>query len=116
MVHPLCIPPYRLLKVSELRWSMLHDFLKANRTVLIDECRAMVASRSEPKPTRNDLAHGIPIFLDQLIETLTIEQTSESVRRRAGSDGQRASTSEIGSMAALHGRDLLERGFTLEQV
>jgi signal transduction histidine kinase len=95
---------------------MLHDFLKANRAVLIDECRAMVASRSEPKPTRNDPAHGIPIFIDQLIETLTIEQTSESVRRRAASDGQRASTSEIGSMAALHGRDLLERGFTLEQV
>jgi signal transduction histidine kinase len=95
---------------------MLHDFLKANRAVLIDECRAMVASRSEPKPTRNDPAHGIPIFIDQLIETLTIEQTSESVRRRAASEGQRASTSEIGSMAALHGRDLLERGFTLEQV
>jgi hypothetical protein len=29
---------------------------------------------------------------------------------------RRASASEIGSMAALHGRDLLERGFTLEQV
>ena len=115
-INSLCVLPYRRRKGRELRLLMLHDFLKANRTVLIDECRAMVASRSEPKPTRNDLAHGIPIFLDQLIETLTIEQTSESVRRRAGSDGQRASTSEIGSMAALHGRDLLERGFTLEQV
>src|SRR6202030_763628 len=116
MVHPLCIPPYRLLKVSELRWSMLHDFLKANRTVLIDECRAMVASRSEPKPTGNDLAHGIPIFLDQLIETLAIEQASGPARNGTASGGQRASASEIGSMAALHGRDLLERGFTLEQV
>jgi signal transduction histidine kinase len=95
---------------------MLHNFLKANRTVLIDECRGMVASRSEPKPAGNDLAHGIPIFLDQLIETLTIEQASESVRNGTASDGQRASASEIGSMAALHGRDLLERGFTLEQV
>jgi len=76
----------------------------------------MVASRSEPKPTDNDLANGIPIFLDQLIETLTIEQASEPLRRHMVSDAHRASVSEIGSMAALHGRDLLERGFTLEQV
>jgi len=95
---------------------MLHDFLKANRTVLIDECRAMVASRSEPQHTGTIQAYGIPIFLDQLIETLTIEQASEPVRNSTPSDDQRASASEIGSMAALHGRDLLERGFTLEQV
>src|SRR5450432_180235 len=76
----------------------------------------MVASRSEPKPTDNDLTHGIPIFLDQLIETLTVEQASERVRGRAAEDLPRAYSSEIGSMAALHGRDLLERGFTLEQV
>jgi hypothetical protein len=96
---------------------MLHDFIKTNRTVLIDQCRAMRASRSEPKPTDNDLTHGIPMFLDQLIETLTIERASEQVRGSAAADSvPRAYASEIGSMAALHGRDLLERGFTLEQV
>jgi signal transduction histidine kinase len=95
---------------------MLHEFIKTNRTVLIDQCRAMVASRSEPKPTENDLAHGIPIFLDQLIETLAIETASPPVEGHAAPDLHRASASEIGSMAALHGRDLLERGFTLEQV
>jgi signal transduction histidine kinase len=95
---------------------MLHDFIKTNRTALIDQCRALGASRSEPKPTDNDLTHGIPIFLDQLIETLTIENASEQVRGRAAADFPRAYASEIGSMAALHGRDLLERGFTLEQV
>jgi signal transduction histidine kinase len=95
---------------------VLHEFIKTNRAVLIDQCRAMVASRSEPKPTGDDLSYGIPIFLDQLIETLSVEQASESVRSRTALFDQRASTSEIGSMAALHGRDLLERGFTLEQV
>jgi len=95
---------------------MLHDFIKTNRAILIDQCRAMVASRSEPTPTESDLTHGIPIFLDQLIETLAIEQVSESERGRVAADFPRASASEIGSMAALHGRDLLERGFTLEQV
>ena len=95
---------------------MLHDFIKTNRAVLIDQCRVMVASRSEPKPTDNDLTHGIPTFLDQLIETLTIERSSESLSDSAVTDLSRGAASEIGSMAALHGRDLLERGFTLEQV
>ena len=95
---------------------MLHDFIKTNRTVLIDRCQAMVASRSEPKLTDYRLAHGIPIFLDQLIETLTIEEAFEPTGKRIGTDMPRSFTTEIGSMAALHGRDLLERGFTLEQV
>src|ERR1700730_6858782 len=95
---------------------MLHDFIKTNRVVLIDRCQAMVASRSELKLTENAAALGIPIFLDQLIETLTIEQASTPVEEQIGPDTPRSSASEIGSMAALHGRDLLERGFTLEQV
>jgi signal transduction histidine kinase len=76
----------------------------------------MVASRSEPKAAGNEPDHGVPIFLDQLIETLTIEQGAEPPRNRMASAVPRASVSEIGSMAALHGRDLLERGYTLEQV
>src|SRR6202167_52732 len=76
----------------------------------------MVASRSEPKSVSNELDHGVPIFLDQLIETLTIEKGSEPLRNRTVSDVLPASVSEIGSVAALHGRELLERGYTLEQV
>jgi signal transduction histidine kinase len=94
---------------------VLHEFIKTNRAVLIDQCRAMVASRSEPA-AGIELPHGVPVFLDQLVETLTIAQASEPLRSRMASDVPRASVSEIGSMAALHGRDLLERGFTLEQV
>src|ERR1700734_2986570 len=95
---------------------MLHEFIKTNRAVLIDQCRAMVASRSEPKPAEDDLPHGIPIFLDPLIETLITERASHSVRGSAEGGSVRAYASDIGSMAAFHGRDLLERGFTLEQV
>src|SRR3981081_3070276 len=95
---------------------MLYDFIKTNRMALIDQCRAMVASRSEPKPTDNGLTHGLPISLDQRIETLTAEKSSKPVRDRAAADFPLAYASEIGSMAALHGRDLLERGFTLAQV
>jgi signal transduction histidine kinase len=95
---------------------VLHDFLKTNRAILIDQCRAMVASRSEPKSSDQELAHGIPIFLDQIIETLTIEQTTAPLKGPITPDTLRSSVSEIGSMAALHGRDLLKRGFTLDQV
>jgi signal transduction histidine kinase len=95
---------------------VLHEFLKTNRAVLIDQCRAMVANRCDPKINKNELAHGIPIFLDQLIETLSVEQTPPSLIGTASRDAPGSATSEIGSTAALHGRDLLERGFTLEQV
>jgi hypothetical protein len=97
---------------------MLRDFLNTNRTVLIDRCRVMVASRTDPRATSDELVHGIPTFLDQLIETLTTEQTSEpqddkslSVRNARGEVA-----SDVGTTAALHGRDLFLEGFTIEQV
>jgi hypothetical protein len=96
---------------------MLHDFLKTNRALLIDRCRAMVASRSEPKTSAQELTHGIPAFLDQLVRVLTTEQSHDFVRAggAAGVNGK-DSDSEVQEMATLHGRDLLEQGFTLEQV
>jgi hypothetical protein len=97
---------------------MLHEFLKSNRTVIIDRCRVMVASRSDAKTTPDELVHGIPIFLDQVIKTLIGEQTSGpqddksiSVRNARG-----GIPSDIGTMAGLHGHDLFHQGFTIEQV
>jgi len=96
---------------------VLHEFLTTNRALLIDRCRSMVMSRSGPEATQHELTHGIPIFLDQLVKTLTIEQTNDRSEVRAFSDTPGGSSgSEIGEMAAMHGRDLLERGFSLEQV
>jgi signal transduction histidine kinase len=96
---------------------VLHEFLTANRAIIIDRCRVMVAARSEPKTTDYELIHGIPIFLDQLIATLVIEQATDGLRRRptAGKSGI-GTAPEIAEMATLHGRDLLARGFSLEQV
>jgi hypothetical protein len=97
---------------------MLHEFLTSNRKVLIDRCRVMVGSRSDPKPTQDELVHGIPTFLDQLIETLATEQTSEPLDDKSlsvrNSRGEIAS--DVGTTAALHGRDLFDEGFTIEQV
>jgi diguanylate cyclase (GGDEF)-like protein len=77
----------------------------------------MVASRSIPKLPYPEIAHGIPIFLDQIIKTLTIEQRSGLVRCQIGSSGAGSGPDcNVGPMATLHGRDLLKEGFTIEQV
>jgi len=97
---------------------VLHEFLTGNRAELIDRCRLKVAKRRAPKVAEAELAHGIPSFLDQLIKTLEVEQGSEPLlsRRVSGPSGGGPAASEIGVTAALHGRELSQRGFTVEQV
>ncbi|MDB5867244.1 MAG: putative histidine kinase [Betaproteobacteria bacterium] len=98
---------------------MLHDFLTENRSDLIDRCRSKVALRTTPRASHIELEHGIPLFLDQLIKTLRIEQTLEPLRSRrisGPSGGGRPVSSEIGDTATQHGRELLQQGFTIDQV
>ena len=98
---------------------MLHEFLSANQADLIDRCRLKIAQRRAPKPTDAELEHGIPHFLGQLIKTLRVEQTAEPLRSRevsGESGGDRSDVSEIGVTAAQHGRELLQHGFTVDQV
>ncbi len=98
---------------------MLHEFLTLHRSDLIQRCRGKVAARCSPKVTAAEITHGIPLFLDQLIRTLAVEQTSEPMRSRAVSGPAGGATpvfSEIGTSAALHGRELLSHGFSVDQV
>jgi signal transduction histidine kinase len=85
----------------ETNWSMLHEFVTANREEIIARCRAKIAMRPVPRPTDLELQHGVPLFLDQLADTL----------RRA-----LAPNSAIGDSGAKHGNELLDRGFTIAQV
>jgi signal transduction histidine kinase len=97
---------------------MLHEFLSTHRDTLIDSCRAKVAQRSSPETTEAELQHGIPLFLDQLIKTLRFEQGSspEHGIQVSGPQGGGAAASEIGNSAMRHGRELMQHGFTVEQV
>ena len=97
---------------------MLHEFLSANRADLILRCHVKVARRVAPKAGAANLDHGIPRFLDQLIKTLQLEQSSEPLRglRISGPSGGGPAASEIAVTAALHGRELSESGFTVDQV
>ena len=81
---------------------MLYQFLSAHKSDLISLCEAKVASRRPFISAEPKLESGIPLFLDQLIATLE-------------ADGNNVGP-EIGATAARHGRELLEHGYTIEQV
>jgi signal transduction histidine kinase len=99
---------------------MLRDFLTANRDELIDRCREKVSKRSMPTAERAELEHGIPLFLDQLTQTLYLDErldTAESLKLSGTSYGGPASSrSDIGVTAGKHGHELLQKGFTIGQV
>jgi len=84
---------------------MLHEFITAHHDEIIRRCRAKVAKRSLPPPTTAEIDHGVPLFLNQLMHAL------ELVR-----EGRETLNPEIGRSAILHGRDLLQQGFTVSQV
>ena len=98
---------------------MLHEFLATNREELIGRCRAKVIDRASPKSTINEVDHGVPFFLDQLIKTLKIEQSAqpqESRRVSGPAGGGNHGLSELGETATQHGGELMRQGFTVEQV
>lgn len=80
---------------------MLHEFVAFNRAEIIRRCRAKVASRSMPLPHKLEIDHGVPVFLDQLVNALRMDL---------------ASSPEIDRTAVQHGRDLHLQGFTVSQV
>ena len=53
---------------------MLHEFVTSHRTELIARCRDKVAKRLSPSEIPLALDHGVPLFLQQLVETLRLEQ------------------------------------------
>jgi signal transduction histidine kinase len=98
---------------------MLHAFLTVNRTELIERCALKVSQRTAPTPTSAELENGIPLFLDQLVKTLKIELMPNPFLSRAvsgPSGGGDLALSEIGTGAARHGLELLQHGFTVDQV
>ncbi len=83
---------------------MLHEFMMANRQELIDRCGAKVAARRAPAPAGPDSGTGIPSLIGQLVEALR----GESPAARTGD--------AIGATAQRHGTELMQKGFTVDQV
>jgi len=80
---------------------MLDEFITVNRIEIVTRCRAKVATRSDPPPTIAEIDHGVPMFLDQLLDEL---------RRGPSVDG------DIAQTAARHGSELFVQGYTVAQV
>jgi signal transduction histidine kinase len=80
---------------------MLSEFITLYRDEIIGRCRAKVAMRSLPPPTAAEIDHGVPLFLDQLVDALRLGLSSSP---------------EISQTSLLHGHDLLLQGFTMSQV
>jgi hypothetical protein len=80
---------------------VLHEFLSANRAAILSRTRAKIAARLAPRATEEELEKGVPLFLDQLIAALEVPGTAIGLMVDSASE---------------HGRDLLERGFTVAQV
>lgn len=101
------------------KFCVLHEFLATNRAALIEKCRVKVASRRAPHATSSELDYGIPLFLDQLIRTLQVEHTATPLEIRKSSEateGRYSTSSEMGDTAGQHGLELLQHGFTVDQV
>jgi hypothetical protein len=88
---------------------MLHEFLTANRTALITRCRTKAAKRFASSVAPIALGHGVPLFLQQLVETLRLQQIPSD-------PGSVPAVTEISRTAGIHGADLLSQGYTVEQV
>jgi signal transduction histidine kinase len=80
---------------------VLHEFLESKRSEIIARAKAKVAARPAPCATEAELTHGVPLFLDQLIDTL----------KRFAVPGEAMNAS-----AMKHGNEMLRMGFTVGQV
>src|SRR6266849_3529790 len=81
---------------------MLSEFLTTHRETIIANSRGKVASRAAPRATPIELEAGVPLFLDQLVATLRIQEST----------GAAHSDHQIGLSAARHGNVLHKIGFT----
>jgi signal transduction histidine kinase len=84
---------------------MLTEFVERHREEILSRTRSKVAVRMAPRPTESELEHGVPLFVDQLIETL-----------RAHAERGTASDPALGQTAANHGATRLRLGFTVDQL
>ena len=79
----------------------LHAFIDIHKDDLIRRCRLKVSQRTSPEPTPQEVDHGVPLFLDQLLRELALGPSL---------------TREIAQGALLHGEDLMRQGYTVSQV
>ena len=103
--------------------AMMHLFLQNHRDELVERCIRKVALRPRRDATPDQLKNGVPIFIQQLQHTLEAEEQGhpdESLRISGSSGGtltgHAGALTEMGVSATAHGRQLLDLGFSVDQV
>jgi signal transduction histidine kinase len=86
--------------------SALSDFLILHRELIERRTSDVFFARSVPTPAESELKRGIPIFMEQLIETLN----------RDGEVAGEIDDSEIAKTATGYGRRLFGLGFTVSEL
>ena len=101
----------------------MHVFLANHRDELVESCKQRVALRPRRDATQEQLKNGVPMFIEQLIRTLAAEEEgkgAESLRISGASGGDLTDSAggltEMGVSATAHGRQLLDLGFSVDQV
>ncbi len=84
---------------------VLHELIAANRREILAQALTRAVERGTSDKTAGQLAHGLPVFLDQLCEVL------RKVALRDVVDHAKITTS-----AGQHGDDLFHQGLTVGQV
>lgn len=82
---------------------MLSDFIRHHRDEILERTRDRVKARMAPRATESELEHGIPLFLEQLVELL--DESSEE-----------QGDPKMARAAAGHGGDRQRSGFTVDQL
>ena len=98
---------------------MLHDFVTANRDELIRRCRSKMGKRNSRPAGSSELKHGVPLFLEQLVEALRCEQADSAAGHALIFSAPWRKTAvavESSRTAALHGEELATKGYSVDQV
>jgi len=93
---------------------MLSNFITSNRSELITRCLDKVAARFDASAVPPAKDHGVPSFLQQLVDTLEYEEQEPGVQ--VVTQENKDAATEIGREAALHGTELLRAGYSVDQV
>jgi hypothetical protein len=96
---------------------MLQEFLTSNRQELIRRCLGKVSQRSSPPVSDSQIQYGVPLFLEQLVETLRCERGTPTPNVPLSQPwGETPASEEKRRTAVLHGKELLEAGYTVEEL
>ncbi len=90
---------------------MLYQFLEERRSDILVLCEQKLTFLSDAKSSSAEMNLGLPVFYDELIEILRVDELS-STREAVNSLTQKLHTAS----AARRGKESLELGYTISQV